>query len=482
MLILFILVFSKALLTSFTHDEAATFLNYVAFSFEDIINYEYVTANNHLLNSLLTKVSYHLIGQSEIGLRLPNVLGFLIFLIVFYKWILTQTNKYSIILLSVALMFLNPHEFEFFSLSRGYGLSYLFLFLSLKHLFSSHKPEQLHNTYFFFLWLILMVLSNFATLIVYLPIIFIFNLLNLKSEKQHFFYGLSLSIISAAILAAIITAPILKLIEKKQLYFGGHSNFYSDTIISLYNGFKHPFEFPSFVPVIFIILIGLASVFSVYLFVKSEYKFQSTNSFKVLIIISLTILTSISQHYILGSLYLIDRTALFLYILLAFFFISLFIDLSKRYDLNKVFDASILTLAGLFIFHFFTSFNFNSYKDWKHDSDTKELAFGLNELGRQNNQIITIAASQHLSPVINYYYKSRNLVWLNHKVKKISNTESDVYYQIKSDQHLFPGEMTFIASYSEAETSIFLNSISKINGLNNNNSVPIKLQTPPWNF
>ncbi len=70
----------KASLTSFTHDESYTYLHYVHQPVKDIITYKDPFTNNHILNTLLMKVSEKAFGNSEIVLRLPNILSLVIYL------------------------------------------------------------------------------------------------------------------------------------------------------------------------------------------------------------------------------------------------------------------------------------------------------------------------------------------------------------------------------------------------------------------
>jgi hypothetical protein len=85
---LFLLIFSisfyRATFTSITYDEAYTYMayakNFNSSSFEALIK-PISLANNHFLNTILIFISSTIIGEpySEIAIRLPNLLFYIIY-------------------------------------------------------------------------------------------------------------------------------------------------------------------------------------------------------------------------------------------------------------------------------------------------------------------------------------------------------------------------------------------------------------------
>src|ERR1035437_2708838 len=74
---LILVIFSgyKAYFDSFTFDESLTWLDHMHRSVRNIIIYEYPSANNQLLNTLLMKASSNLLDNSEFMLRLHSWLA-----------------------------------------------------------------------------------------------------------------------------------------------------------------------------------------------------------------------------------------------------------------------------------------------------------------------------------------------------------------------------------------------------------------------
>src|SRR4029453_7506273 len=98
-----------------------------------IFNFE--VATNHFLNPLFTKASYLAAGGSEIALRLPNLIGYAMFL-GYSLLILQRYVRPPIATAGFLLLNLNPYVLDFFTLSRGYGLSLGFLMGSLFYVFT----------------------------------------------------------------------------------------------------------------------------------------------------------------------------------------------------------------------------------------------------------------------------------------------------------------------------------------------------------
>jgi hypothetical protein len=124
--LVFIYLIFRALYVPLVHDEAATFFHYIVS--ENFIPPEaHWDANNHILNSALTYLSYSLFGSSELSLRIPNLLTFIIYVVYTFKISKIISNKLLrwVFLISLIL----AHNFiEFFALTRGYGMSMEFLF------------------------------------------------------------------------------------------------------------------------------------------------------------------------------------------------------------------------------------------------------------------------------------------------------------------------------------------------------------------
>lgn len=132
---------ARALGVSITIDEAVTFLIYIKSGLLSLFNFN--EANNHFLNTLLAKIFSTIGGNHDFVLRLPNLLGYVIYLA--FAWLLLKRFiRGTMGVLGFVLLNTNPYVLDFFSLCRGYGLSLGFLMASLYFftLFLSRSGER----------------------------------------------------------------------------------------------------------------------------------------------------------------------------------------------------------------------------------------------------------------------------------------------------------------------------------------------------
>jgi hypothetical protein len=111
----------RAATQSVTHDEALTYLWYVDGPIERAFG-PYMP-NNHVLHTLLAWISVHALGLSELSLRLPSVLGGLLYLCGALTLSLRALGGRWISLLGFGLLALNPLVLDFLSAARGYSLA-----------------------------------------------------------------------------------------------------------------------------------------------------------------------------------------------------------------------------------------------------------------------------------------------------------------------------------------------------------------------
>ena len=131
---LFFIAFAaaRAALVPLTYDEAATYLRYIPAGFLPVFKFD--VATNHFLNTLLTKLFYLVGGDSELVLRMPNLIGYGMYM-GFSLSILRRLGHRTIAFAGFMLLNLNPYLLDYFSLSRGYGLSLGFLMGAIFFLF-----------------------------------------------------------------------------------------------------------------------------------------------------------------------------------------------------------------------------------------------------------------------------------------------------------------------------------------------------------
>jgi len=191
---LFFIIFEvlRAVRVPFTIDEASTYLNYL--SSNVLAVFDLNSANNHFLNTLLAKIAWTLGGSSEFVLRVPNLLGYFIYLLFSFRILDRFVKNKVIVICGYLLLNLNPYVLDFFSLCRGYGLSLGFLMAALFFFFSfldtmTRSPKEGYRDLSRSLAAAsLAVLSNFSLLNVYLSLIVLAGgfmiFLNFKDRRR----------------------------------------------------------------------------------------------------------------------------------------------------------------------------------------------------------------------------------------------------------------------------------------------------------
>ncbi len=163
----------RAAKVSLTFDEAATYVRYISSDLFSVFNF--IVATNHLLNTLLARFFSVIGGESELVLRLPNLIGYGFYLFFSFLILKRMTNR-TVALGGFLLLNLNPYVLDYFSLCRGYGLSLGFLmgavyfFLSFLERSDNRASDDSRHLSYSLLMASAAVVSNFALLHFYLAL------------------------------------------------------------------------------------------------------------------------------------------------------------------------------------------------------------------------------------------------------------------------------------------------------------------------
>lgn len=232
--LLFFYLVLRAVYVPPLHDEVATFFHYIEVG--DIWSDTAVLdANNHLLNSYLSRFSYLVFGEHFFFLRLPNLLAFFIYFWSIVHLLKGLNHRLNYLIALVALNTI-PFVFEYFALTRGYGLGLAFFTLSIA-LFIQWIKTQKSGVIFFSLiagWLSvfanLIFINSFVLLVFAIVVFFIVHRSNYNLKKYAFQIG-------SIILAGWLTYPLvqfgLKLKNSGALYYGSLDGFWEVTGKSL---------------------------------------------------------------------------------------------------------------------------------------------------------------------------------------------------------------------------------------------------------
>lgn len=352
----------RAYYVPITFDESATFFHFVHRG--DMLFFDSLPdANNHIINSFLTYLSYNIFGASKFALRLPNLLSAIIFLYFLFRTSLFIRNISLRWIFILSLMF--THYFvEFFAVSRGYGLSMAFLFGALYHLMRLSDIKSIKQILFVSLFLFLAEFSNLSILVLSIAIIGyqLLILLFVDGSRVKSKLFLLVVILLLQVLPLLFAGYYMYYLQDKgALYYGDSSGLWSLTVTSLIlliTGTKMIIF--SISVVILIVFVILATAF---ICIQSRFQklFQPSLVFVFLLISTIIGLLLLSN--IFGVNNPEDRVALYLFPLFLGAIIMVTDELVK--ETSKVaFIVFALPLLYLPI-HFFSVINLkyvNGYK------------------------------------------------------------------------------------------------------------------------
>lgn len=227
-LLIWAFLFIRAVACGLVHDEIETKWAYII-NWNPLPYLGHVDANNHFTNSLLAGLFYRLFGtDSALIMRLPGLLAFPVYFWSLYR--IAGHLKSSLNALSlVAVMGFTVFVVEYFSLSRGYGLSFAFLALALERTMAFQVKGNSGALVVAGLAWVLAIYSNLALLP--LAAFGVFHLCTLmwKSVSKRWF-----------IFPLVLLGPLgylslysMHLNELGKLYLGGQSGFIDVTLHSL---------------------------------------------------------------------------------------------------------------------------------------------------------------------------------------------------------------------------------------------------------
>lgn len=350
-IVLFGYIVVRAIYVPLVHDEVATYVHYVHVQ-EFIPGSSMVDANNHLLNSGLSILFDQLLDTSPFSLRLANILSFVV--LAFYTFKLSSGFKRGHLQWAFILSILGSHYLlEFYSLSRGYGLSIAFMFGLIYHLKAYLKSFRKMDGALLSLFLLLMLASSLSLLFVGISALGILGfsmLLNSRLKEV-----LLLLMIPGVIVGAGIRHSIW-LNSFGAFYYGDGGGFWENTVqtLSLYLSGDS-----QLMPYVFMLLF----LFSLWTLVIQKHKLSALIEadwiHHALLLGSL--IGIFLAHLLLDANYPEDRVGLYLYPLLIGAFIHS-LDFCSTERPKLIYPAFILLIFPL---HFLFNMNLSHVDHWR---------------------------------------------------------------------------------------------------------------------
>jgi hypothetical protein len=393
------------------------------------------------------KYSEQFFGSSELVLRLPSIMAFVIYntfgLLLLYRYCP------KILLPCYLLLLLNPYLLDFFALARGYALSIAFITMSVYYIsiyFSSKKPKHL---ILFNIGAFLAVMSNFSTLNYYAAALFTYNIIlfisikndPLNKENTYSFYQLNkINLVSVLLSGMVLYEPLRRISKMSLIDFGGKNGFLADTVSSVIYDLFYEMDIPDFYLTLikaFVLILFIGTlIIIIRKILRKDGRFFKTNIplvFMNLVLVCMVGITNL-QHIILGNDFNTHRFALFFYPMFIINFVFLLIYIfntgnKKTASLIVYFSVCVLML-NLYINH-----SFIYYKDWKWDQDTKFVIHKMkDEHERFPDKNIRLGVNWLLEPGTNFYRYIWDTKWLAPSHRRGINSRDDYFLVFKNDK------------------------------------------------
>lgn len=531
---LFIFIIVKAAVVQISVDEAYTLTMLTKESVWNLVSYASSYTNNHILNSLLCKLSFSIFGMHQMAGRLPNILSF-----VLYFWFVWQFSRRFfkddyVGLMFVAVMLGNPYLIEFFSLARGYGLSFALMMPSIYYAARYVLEHHRRSLPLSIMFAILSVYAQFALLHFFLALnflIFLFEIQKyvLTKDITELKRNIGTQIIGVIALGILVYAPFKAILKDNQISYYGSKNIWDDSFVSIISrSLYHQGYFSGQTVTIF---KNLMVILFLFLFLNAFYKFKnrksnlieinnlkiknnieiiennkkllkdieltennkelklennkllirnnelliennelliqnnnqssiSNSQFKDPSVFSLILLLSIvfiitTQFYLLGTQYVVERTALFLYPIIALNFTTIATLLMSK---SKQVGRSVAILFIVFCtYHIARTSNLRYFSEWWFDINTKDV-LDMMKSEYQKMQIkkpIKLHTGWTLQPSFDYYHKEQHLDWLvepfgwDNKVDTVKYY--DYYYDLNDNWDALKPHYDTLKSYDNGE-------------------------------
>ncbi len=390
----FLYVLARAITVGVTYDEAWTLMDFVPISVEHILSCNPCDANNHILNTLLIKWLYLFTPDTLFWARVPNVLAFLLYIIVGHK-IGKKYLPQPFGQLFFLLMLANPFLLDFFSLARGYGLSIGLMMASVLVLLQFRDSLSWKQGVAALGLASLAVLANFALLNFWFGAFFVLHFFALKEGfnkalTMKLLYG---SLLMSLVLLAIMYEPVRKLLIQDGFYFGGKMGFYQETINTLTRYSLYDPDSATMSKWVSGILTSILAI-SVFLGLRGFSSFKAFAFSKATLIsclVGIPILSNIMQYVLLDTLYLIARTALFYFPLLVALLLFWMAETQKPiYTAINIGFGVLIAMA--FTGNLLWVGGFKKTITWEFDAYNKEILTNLQMQAQAENETYTIGA------------------------------------------------------------------------------------------
>lgn len=474
----------RAWTQSITHDEA--FFQSLFLTGSPFRLFDRYDASHHILHTILCKISISLFGLSEFTLRLPSLLGGLLYLVMLFRLSRRLFGDGLLFLLSVSLLALNPQVLDYLSAARGYSLA-LALFLwalyqMVEYAWAASGPGGGHldssRVYKAGIALALSVASNLTLLIpgTALALIFLSVLVadgamgGDPSAARRLSSAIDSFVVPGVVIAfVIVILPLLKS-HPVDFQFGVPSLGASIAGLVWASLDHHPLSgrlaavLPgtAFLRLTFVKVLVPAVFAATFLgCMVALRRWVRRGSFRDLELADqFLLLCGGSMLFAVGMLiatnrlfqapYPYYRTGLYLIPLFVLTALMLWVSIRKCRVLSLLTGLPLAAVALFCLVRFMAEFQVTRYSEWGFDAATKRIVHLIRERqAKQPRGSVRVGGSWMLEPGINFYRRLYKLDWMQPVIRKTPDGSYDYYVLTDEDAHLI-GKLGLTVLYLDA--------------------------------
>ncbi len=451
----------------FTCDESLTYVHAVNRTGEEAFALTFKDANNHPLNTWGMFVSSALFGNSELALRLPNLLAHLLYC--FASFALLRRIRSGPAAFALFLAFnLNPFILEYFALARGYGIGLGFMMSSLWLAGEAlEAKDDLRAICLGAAAIVAATLSAFANyafvfyLVPLCPLLVVLRATSYRPDpsdsvppltngKAMLLLG-AFTLWSLALCALSLGREIVDLRRREAFYIGGTQGPWEGSVRSIFEA-----SLPALPWLSSPLRIGLALLLAPALFLLAKALLrrrklpQAGLLFATLLFFAITAFMALAGR-LLGVNYLEGRSAI-LYVPLivgVFGFVWQSIPRQAPRSVGMLSKGVGSALVLLLCANLARSMNLSTTSEWGYDADTKTMLGDLEReyVTRGNEEKIRLGVDWWLAPTINFYRLTRNLEWLEPVKRKLEGDFDFYYCDVDSETQLEGLETAVVRRY-----------------------------------
>lgn len=467
----------RAAYVAMTFDEVWSLNSYASAPWGQLLSFQPVSANNHIGNSVLMKLCLSAFGNSAFSLRLPNLIAHLFFLA--YSIALARRFRQGVwVLLAFFLLNFHPFVLDFFSLARGYGLAMGMVMGALYHLYALRENAFSRHIISNVIFAGLSVLFNLSFLHFFVANACVLVLLiyshshawnvNPRIAVLDMAKRLSPLLIVTIGLYLLLRAPVKALIAANELYYGGETGFWTDTVTSLAHAMLYKIDYWQH-DLEILLQWGILSLVAMFLafgveWSEREHRLRASPGALAFLMLLVVAVTCTVQHFWVGSPFLIYRTALFLIPIYMLALVWLLRTVAKVAEFRKPVIALSVAIALALGLHSVRALNTTHCAEWICDADTKQMLQDL-AADRGTTQPTTLGLSWQLRAVTKYYRMQMNWVTLAEPSNNGCQPGMDYYFvlgdgegcKLPGDQLPFgkPQGCTMIKHYPISNTTLW---------------------------